>query len=197
MTKFEPEKWMEPEFYGHVGEIEKAPRWINNSKMLKGFGKNWERNFHENIKHINSENYACSVFGSYDARSCIVCGAGPSLADSFEHIKNAVQNGWSVISTDRCLTDLKKNGIRPDYVITIDQQIAVRDDHLRMIGDNDRIVCHLFQDPRIIRRMIKKARNVYYFLSPNPFCPLTAKLFHYYPKEILFMNYGSWKNLTT
>ena len=96
--------------------------WSNRVTLVR-FGRNYSRNFFENLKILTStkpiENYIKTI-----SKPIIIFGAGQSIDKGIEHIKNKWQN-YFILCTDTSYTSLMQNGIIPDGVFVEEAQPVI------------------------------------------------------------------------
>lgn len=79
----------------------------------------FKQQINANRNFVDIDAPVSELFESKPEATFYVVGAGPSLSDSFEYLKNRPEN-VIVISVDAALKPLLGNGILPDYVVSID-----------------------------------------------------------------------------
>lgn len=93
-----------------------------NDITMNYFKALMSKSMFKNLKRYEKEYNIGELFktkGSYDDKHCLVCGAGPSLNDNLELIQKYREH-FTIFGVDSSLRPLYKNGIEPDYVLTID-----------------------------------------------------------------------------
>ena len=72
-----------------------------------------------NIKRMEDSFFAHDLKGKYAGQCAIVCGAGPSLKDSIEALKN-VKGKALIIAGGSAIASLSNQGIIPDFGLAVD-----------------------------------------------------------------------------
>ena len=85
------------------------------------FSKEWLANTIDNITYINKNKvYLLSDLESkFIGQTALIAGAGPSLADNIENIKQN-RNKFVIFSVNKSTSYLVQNGIIPDFVVCLD-----------------------------------------------------------------------------
>jgi hypothetical protein len=90
----------------------------------------------DNLAFIARDNNVNTLFSSCNNTDFIVCGAGPTLADHFDWLKQPkTQEKYTIVAVDTAVKPMIKAGIIPDIIVSIDS-----DDK----GSFDGIDSHLF-----------------------------------------------------
>lgn len=90
---------------------------VNDATLLK-FSKIWYQNFLENLTHLNNDYSGRVLHKAYTAPVVVVSG-GPSLVKQMDLLK-AYRNQLILVCAGSAINSLLKEGMEPDYVVTID-----------------------------------------------------------------------------
>ncbi len=71
------------------------------------------------VELVKSDGDVDSLFGRYGNQRCYVAGAGPSLSEHYQRLRER-KSGIYLFAVDAALKPLMQNGIVPDVVVTID-----------------------------------------------------------------------------
>ncbi|MCS7298728.1 MAG: DUF115 domain-containing protein [Spirochaetia bacterium] len=93
-----------------------------NRNTLRRFGKVWLKNFITSFPYALNSKPVSSVFGVFSGMDVVVVGAGPSLDDNIQLLKELYSRSV-VISVDTVWSYLVSNHIIADFVITVDPQV--------------------------------------------------------------------------
>jgi hypothetical protein len=85
------------------------------------------------------------LYGKYSG-PVIVCGAGPSLFQNIEALKQKQAEGVPIIAVDRALKTLKENGIKPMLTVSVDPQMKVANFYKGSVGPDDMVAISLGVD---------------------------------------------------
>ena len=85
------------------------------------FSKTWLFNTIENITYINSNNtYLLSdLKNKFKGQAALIAGAGPSLTENIEYIKNHREN-FVIFAVNKAVKYLLQNNIIPDFIVCLD-----------------------------------------------------------------------------
>lgn len=85
------------------------------------FSKFWLKNTIDNIAYINDNNaYLLSdLAGKFEGQTALVAGAGPSLKDNIDNIKEN-RDKFVVFAVNKSVKYLISNGISPDFIVCLD-----------------------------------------------------------------------------
>ena len=85
------------------------------------FSKTWLFNTIENITYINSNNaYLLSdLENKFKGQAALIAGAGPSLTENIEYIKNHREN-FVIFAVNKAVKYLLQNNIIPDFIVCLD-----------------------------------------------------------------------------
>ena len=79
------------------------------------------KNFKKNLSKVISSPGIKNFAGKYTGLPAVIVGAGPSLDDQLELLKE-IQEKIFVIAVDTSASVLIRAGIRPDFIVTVDPQ---------------------------------------------------------------------------
>ena len=151
----------EPDYFKEVIAILKQSisKVSDDYTVQSYFGKKW---FINTLSNLETAQFSSTTLRPI--RKAIVTGAGPSLENHFDRIKE-LQQSACLIATDTSFPALRENDITPDLVISIDcQQIS----YLHFIGgfpDSIPLVLDLASPPDL-KRLTKR---LFFFTSGHPF----------------------------
>ena len=183
-------------FYGHQSAYAASPTYrllqkrcedfLNrksvNLATLARFDREWTHNLCQNFPHLMNANTVASLFDSAPGALGIVCGAGPSLADSFDEIRR-VRAAGILIAVDTAVRPLVLAGIDPDIIVTVDPQ-AINRHYLEDYAGSAIFVVDPTTSYHCMRRL--PPDRVYYASSPFPLARLFFEEAHGPPGEISF-----------
>ena len=136
------------------------------------FGKIWQRNIIQNLKLCESTkntkivDFFASTFPTN--KTAYVAGAGPSLEDDYELLKNNREQ-FFVIATDTAFHALSEHNIHCDVVVSVDAQ-AISRSHFMCKKNADTIFAFdLCSNATPIKKIIK-TNPVIFFKSNHPLC---------------------------
>lgn len=138
MTKFVQDKVAEEMIQHKTADVQATRIFSNTAKNLKLFSNNC---FFNQLEGIAKD------------RPVFVIGAGPSLSSSVEYLKS-VQPYSCLVAVDTAYRILKKNGITPDFVVSLDfTELNAR--HFQDKEEDDsRLICYPGVDPSIPERYV-------------------------------------------
>jgi hypothetical protein len=151
----------EPDYFKQVIAILKQSisKVSDDYTVQSYFGKKW---FINTLSNLQTAQFSSTTLRP--VRKAIVTGAGPSLENHFDRIKD-LQRSATLIATDTSFPALRENGITPDLVISIDcQQIS----YLHFIGgfpDSIPLILDLASPPDLKRL----TNRLFFFTSGHPF----------------------------
>lgn len=93
-----------------------------NRNTLRKFGKVWLKNFITSFPYALSSKPVSKAFGVFSGMDVVVVGAGPSLDDNLQLLKE-LHSRSVIISVDTVWSYLASNQIIADFVITVDPQV--------------------------------------------------------------------------
>ena len=172
MRNFDAEKIMTYEYYGISGSMKTNNRIINDS-ILEKWGHVWETNINENYKKYGDiVPSVTELFNTKDG-AAIICGAGPSLEENIESVRN---NGAFVIATDRALKTLRDAGIKPDLIVSTDASEVVAE-FLDSVESDDTVCLMWAQSPVTFDLVAGRGARMYGFMHTVPGSKLMMKTF--------------------
>ncbi len=92
-----------------------------NRNTLRKFGNVWVKNFILSFENVFKAKGVKNLFGMFEGIPCIIVGAGPSLDKDIKLVKEL--ENFLIISVDTSWSYLVSNGIKPDFVVTVDPQL--------------------------------------------------------------------------
>lgn len=111
---------MNIEIKGKKTTVVACEKTANDFAFETGMWNIWWKNIEDNRRfdlYNGLENAFC-LSGKHEDATVIVCGAGPSLKENIEYLRNA--DNAIVICVDRAFELLVSEGIIPDYCVTED-----------------------------------------------------------------------------
>jgi hypothetical protein len=115
---------IDPQYYANISRIAKSylsTKDVNIATLSK-FEKIWASNIARNIREYISLPGANIFYDKFAGLPAIVAGAGPSLTDSIEFIRQNRKQAV-IVCVDTSYGILRMNGIVPHFCITVDPQI--------------------------------------------------------------------------
>lgn len=110
-------------FYGAAKKI--IERYLNkksvNLATMTRFDRNWTSNIIKNFYHLARAKPVSLLFDRFRDVTALICGAGPSLGDSVDQIRE-YRDRFLLIAVDTALIPLTAAGIDPDITVTVDPQ---------------------------------------------------------------------------
>jgi hypothetical protein len=141
-------------------------RSVNQATIVK-FQSLWNKNLLLNIKQIVSSGNLNDIINAFQGKfkNIVICGAGPSLSESFENL-GKFRNNYLMIAADTAFFPLVKNKIIPDIVISADPQwvnhfFVLNPDAHKSIWLLDPVVC--YQSSHYLERL---NANIFWWDSP-------------------------------
>ena len=129
------------------------------------FGKVWLRNCIMNLKMAETCQGNIPVF-DYN-KTAIIAGAGPSLEDHLDELKNERER-YVIITTDTAFSTLSDSGIIPDVFVSIDGQ-SISCDHVRhSLPCTMTVVLDVCGNNAIARRAITSGVNLIFADGGHP-----------------------------
>lgn len=103
-------------------EIQKALGIISADYSVQAhFGKIWTSNILNNAKlYKSTKNFTFNISNEIKSKTAVIVAAGPSLDSTIKTI--SPRENFYIIATDTAGSSLKKRGITPDVIISIDGQ---------------------------------------------------------------------------
>jgi hypothetical protein len=164
---FDPAYWMKISSYKHTEKIKSLT--AAHSCVVDRANKEWVENANKNLSRLTPNNFLSGQFGQWAGESALMVGAGKSMRDNIEGIRRLQRNGWRIVVCDRAFITMRKAGIVPDFVVTLDSKGVVQD-FLVGLSPEDKVACAIMQHPHTISKCEKKTKgNVFYYTHINPF----------------------------
>ncbi len=121
-------------FGEYYGALKKSIEGIINKKAgdtatIRAFGPLFFRNIAKNLRNLGNHRWVGNVSKKFTRYAALVVTAGPSLDDAVSEIRD-MQKNLFVIAVDSALPVLRGHGIEPDFVVSIDPQVYIRE-HFR------------------------------------------------------------------
>ncbi len=111
------------EYYSKISEI--IERLINkkagDKATKKAFGMLYIRNIIRNLNSVSSYYPVASFFNKFGDYPAVIITSGPSIEGQLEQICER-QDRLFIVAADSCVSLLQKNGINPDFFLSIDPQ---------------------------------------------------------------------------
>lgn len=131
------------------------------------FGKIWQRNICINLSTFNGN----PSIEDCNGKTAAVIAAGPSLDLSISELKEK-RDSLKIFSTDTAYGPLLKNGIIPDFVVSIDAQHISRT-HFTICPENPAsngtvFVFDLGANPDAVRHVSSKGYKIFFASSSHP-----------------------------
>jgi hypothetical protein len=100
-------------------DVEKA---IEHEYFDSSIGFTQKNFFHQQLKNIAENLQAAEILrGTFEGKSCIILGGGPSLDEHLDWVRNNREQ-LVVFSVSRIAGKLARLGIKPDIIVTVDPQ---------------------------------------------------------------------------
>ena len=145
-----------------------------NRNTVRKLAPLWNENTLLNIRSFIDGYNGAGLAEVFKGRPAIVLGAGPSLALSLDELR-AAQKKLVVIATYTSLAVIRKAGIEPDFVVTLDPgQTESETAEQKKEKFSDPLICYVFSEPDV---MNKHDGKKIFFTYP------TESYVHYYLKK--------------
>ncbi|SLM30723.1 hypothetical protein MTBBW1_2380047 [Desulfamplus magnetovallimortis] len=110
-----------PELYNNAKNKARAyaVRAVSGMGVLGKFGEHIFRNRMRNLELFREASFADRLKDAFKGKPAVLVSAGPSLDKSIPLLKKAVGK-CVMIAVDSALVPLQRNGINPDFVVTLD-----------------------------------------------------------------------------
>ncbi len=110
-------------WFGEFETLKKRKNEQNNlnRNTLKKFGKSWLKNVFKNLDNIEKLKGIVELKNSFKNEKAIVLGAGPSLSEHLNIIKN-IADKFIIIATDTAVRACLREGLIPDFILLLDSQ---------------------------------------------------------------------------
>lgn len=124
------------------------------------FGKKWLKHIIYNLKSLDNKPL-------HHIEKAVVIGAGSSVNDNIEKIKNLKENGYTIIVCDALAMTMQNHNIGLDYIVNIDSSIFV---NYHFIGiDKVNLIADLTAMPSLC-----KSQNTTFFSGSHPLCQMVG-----------------------
>ena len=153
-----------PEFQKVVNALEiiemgrKQPRVFNEIES---------KNIFENAGIISQSIGLSKLRNKYKDLPALVVGAGPSIDNTLPYLSQH-QEKFIIIAVDAAMTALVNEGIKPDFIVTVDPQKAV----FKHLANHLNATTPMFATPIAYHRLLSEYKGEKIFLSQenSPFC---------------------------
>lgn len=132
----------------------------------------WTKNFLYNSTFFYKHPISAFKENNMGENIALIAGAGPSLNADMKMLKS-YRNRYTLFATDTALKPLLKNGIIPDFIMSLDGQHYSLDDFPSNILESSTIICDLISYPGIARNF----KNLIYSVSDNFFDSIIKHFF--------------------
>ncbi len=118
-----PSFQLDPDFYREIIETAKNSSSSKISDMLTRFEfeERWVSNIFRNIPYLLTSSRISQLFGAFKGIPGIIVSAGPSLRKNVHQLKK-LRDRALILCVDTALPVLKKCGVEPHIVMTLDAQ---------------------------------------------------------------------------
>jgi hypothetical protein len=134
----------------------------NDEPTIESWRQTWINNFKMN--HANHGPFAANsigkLFGQFDLKPCIIAGAGPSLANNIEQLKN--KGNIPLISCLHNFHYMEDNGVEVDYYVTLDAgKVTIEEiseggkhphEHYLELSKKRKLLSFVSSDPELINQ---------------------------------------------
>ena len=117
----------------------------------KAFGYLFLRNAIRNLAHLSESAPVSALFRPFEGHPALVTAAGPSLDTHADSLRE-FQNYFFIVAVDSALPALRRRGIEPDIVISIDPQPRVQEHFIGADMRRSLIVHSICSHPSVARR---------------------------------------------
>lgn len=118
-----------------------------DAATLISMGSLWVRNLFDNLAALpGSGDFSCLS----TAAPVVVAGAGPSLEESLQVLREA-RGGFILVAADTALPRLVQEGLEPDIVVALEAQLANIQDFVPSRGSRSLLACELTAHPATAR----------------------------------------------
>lgn len=169
MLVFDPAAIMDGASYGYTPEVIDC-LVTGNTQIDMKWWSTWQANMISNMNNIFAKHIQplSSIYGEWDGLDCLVVGAGPSLTQNMDHVRQAAEKGFKIVCVDRAFNKLKYAGISPDITITMDANEKVGNFFIdNQINENDTFALCVITHPSVYKAL--SGSNVYFYSCINPF----------------------------
>lgn len=122
------------------------------------FSKKWLLNTISNIASVNEKNFylLSDLENKYLGKTALIAGAGPSLADNIENIKNH-RDKFVIFALNKNAKYLYNEGITPDFIVCLDAENMNRTlDGLDSYLQNSNAIIDIRTDHSIVTKNFKR-----------------------------------------
>ncbi len=157
-------------FYSDIADkiVSHINRKLVNQATLARFDLDWTRNILNNLFILTGANPISKLFGTCIGKNAVITGAGPSLYNSLDSLKN-IRKEILLISVDTSVPVLQKVNIDPDIIVTVDAQ-PINRKFLESYTGEAIIVCDPTTSYHTLRNI--PPHRLYYYWSPFPLADL-------------------------
>jgi len=139
------------------------------------FGRIWMRNIFLNLQLLSS--LPMRMLEVDAKKRAYILGAGPSLQDKIDEIKREREH-IVIFASDASFLPLLKNGIHPDFFISIDPQIACSTHCITSFPADIVGVFDLAASPPLARQFAKNGNRVVFTTTHHPFSQYVSAFSH-------------------
>ena len=154
---------------------------VNQATLIK-FQKSWANNIITSYPLLQSVRPVSHLFSKFQNAPCVICGAGPSLAESMSELRQ-VKDKVFIICVDTALHVLLSHSIEPDIVVSVDPQPLNRS----FLEVKTRSVIYVV-DPATsyLSLRLLPPENIYVFDSPFPSAKFLFSFYEHNPGKIAY-----------
>lgn len=135
---------------------------ITAENTINSYSFEWQRNYIYNLEYLINDTSLSSVYRKY-LKPVVIASGGPSLTKQLPLLKE-IRKDILLISAGSTINSLLKENIEPDYIVSIDGNIA-NYNHFKERQFNNSKLIYLMQSYPDIRKHFDS--QCYYFLSLN------------------------------
>lgn len=132
-----------------------------NTIMLRA--KQWAKHSFVNLSRMQTSRPLSWLKDYYKGKTALIAGAGPSLTDNIETIKNN-RNKFIIFAVNRSAQVLYKNGIKPDFVVFSDV-VSIKKTVEDILDDLNET--NIIADLRANSYVYKNFKNIFTYFSQN------------------------------
>ena len=109
------------DYYRQIDDVLASLKAIaeSNLKSISSLSKKWHSNTFLNLPHVLNSVGIKPLFGKFKEIPAVIVAAGPSLDKNCRWLKKA-EHSVVIICVDTALKTLKRYGVRPHFVVSID-----------------------------------------------------------------------------
>jgi len=130
------------------------------------FGRIWMRNILLNLKEMSELSMKLPKVDT--KKTAYILGAGPSLEDKIEEMKEK-RDKIVIFASDASFLPLLKNGITPDFFVSIDPQITCSTHCIKTFPSNIIAIFDLAASHSLARQFVNNGNEVIFSISRHPF----------------------------